>query len=62
MFAEIIARTAWMQGLLERKMSSSRVCPRMRAIGSWVDYDKVSEVPGQPQKITPYETWPRNSS
>ena len=62
MFAEIIARTAWMQGLFERITSLSRVCPSMRAIGSWVDYDKGSEVPGQPRKIIPYATWPRTSS
>ena len=62
MFAEIIARTVWLQGLLKRKTSLSRVCPSMRAIGSWEDYDRVSEVPGQQQKLIPYATWLRTSS
>ena len=57
MFAEIIARTAWQQGLLERGTSLLRVCPSMRATDSWEDYDRVSEVPGQPQKLIPYTTW-----
>ena len=62
MFAEIIARTVWLQGLLKRKTSLSRVCPSMRAIGSCEDYDRVSEVPGQQQKLIPYATWLRTSS